>query len=346
MDGPAPSQKLARYIVGPIYDWAFFLAPPLLALVLGVALSGTHISDDPMVFAGEETTAIGLALGILIHAHLVIVVFRSHGNKTVFKRFPYRFTIVPVALVVGMLWSPWLAVIGSVLATFWDVYHSGAQTFGFARIYDAKAGNDRNAGRKADFVLNQLLYAGPIVAGATMLDHFEDFEEFEAVGSAFFTSVPARMVGNHAYFTWAVLGAGAAFLVYYVASAWKLHHSGRQTPWQKTFILATTGGVSIYTWGFNTWGEAFLIMNTFHAIQYFGIVWATERTNMRKLFRLETVAWGKPAMWVLFVSLALGYGLAVEAFAGSVQVWWAITIAVSLLHFWYDGFIWSVRKSS
>jgi hypothetical protein len=48
----------------------------------------------------------------------------------------------------------------SVLATFWDVYHSALQTFGFARIYDRKAGNDPMVGRRLDWHLNQLLYAG------------------------------------------------------------------------------------------------------------------------------------------------------------------------------------------
>jgi hypothetical protein len=67
----------------------------------------------------------------------------------------------------------------SVLVTFWDVYHSALQTFGFARIYDARAGNDPAVSRRLDWWLNQLFYVGPILAGATMMDHFEDFEEFE-----------------------------------------------------------------------------------------------------------------------------------------------------------------------
>ena len=40
----------------------------------------------------------------------------------------------------------------TVLAAFWDVYHSGAQTFGFARLYDQRAGNPPAEGRVLDFV--------------------------------------------------------------------------------------------------------------------------------------------------------------------------------------------------
>lgn len=50
--------------------------------------------------------------------------------------------------------------------------------------------------------------------------------------------------------------------------------------------------------------------------------------------------------WWLFVGSAVGYGIAVEAWAdGRSITWWSVTIVVSLMHFWYDGFVWSVRKS-
>jgi hypothetical protein len=29
---------------------------------------------------------------------------------------------------------------------------------------------------------------------------------------------------------------------------------------------------------------------------------------------------------------------------GDARHLWAITIVVSLMHFWYDGFVWSVRR--
>tara|TARA_A100001037_G_scaffold231882_1_gene210215 strand:+ start:292 stop:630 length:339 start_codon:yes stop_codon:yes gene_type:complete len=111
-----------------------------------------------------------------------------------------------------MISSLWGLITMSVLATFWDVYHSALQTFGFARIYDQKAGNNPAIGRRLDWHLNQFLYTGPILAGATMMDHLEDFGEYEEVGASFFTSIPGFMESNHSYVTWAILLAGAAFL--------------------------------------------------------------------------------------------------------------------------------------
>ena len=243
-----------------------------------------------------------------------------------------------------MVSSLWVLISVSVLATFWDVYHSALQTFGFARIYDRKAGNDAALGRRLDWHLNHLLYAGPILAGATVMDHIEDFGEYDEVGATFFTSIPGFMVSNQGFFTWAVLISGGGFLIYYVWTQLRLQRLGHAISLQKVYLLVSTGAVSIYTWGFNTFGEAFFIMNFFHALQYFGIVWAFEKKNMMKLFHVEGIRFGKPLAAVLFVAASGAYGFWVEALDTSIEALWAVTLIVSIMHFLYDGFVWSVRK--
>ncbi|MEM6993923.1 MAG: hypothetical protein AAF721_25645 [Myxococcota bacterium] len=177
MEDATPARRLrSAYIVKPWYDWVFFLLPPLAALLLGYVVSTSRSANEPFLWSDQNMTMSGLLLGVFIHAHLFIVLFRSHGNRKVLVEHPYRFSLVPACVLVGMMISPWVSVCCSVLATFWDVYHSGAQTFGFGRIYDAKVGNDPHQGRRLDFALNQLLYAGPSVAGATMMVHVEDID--------------------------------------------------------------------------------------------------------------------------------------------------------------------------
>ncbi|PRQ09869.1 hypothetical protein [Enhygromyxa salina] len=334
----------SRYIVSGWYDWVFFLLPPILALFVGMGISGTPFADDPFTWWGWEVTWSGLLIGVFIHAHLILVFVRSHGNKDIFRQHKLRFVVVPVLLYAAMVSSNYVLYTCSVIATFWDVYHSGMQTFGFGRIYESKAGNEPTRGRKLDWALNQLLYAGPIVAGAVMIDHFEDFNEFSDVGLMFFTKIPAWMDGNQAYFTWAMLGGGAGFLTYYLYAQFELHRAGHTVSWQKVFLYVTTGATSLYTWGFNSWGEAFFIMNLFHALQYFGIVWATENENMQRTLRVEGKPIGKWLTLGLFVGLALLYGTWVQYMDPGVHMWWALTLLVSLMHFWYDGFVWSVRK--
>ena len=332
----APSRS--PYIVGPVYDWVFFLLPPLLALGLGITISGTAFSDTPVHVFGREKTGAGLMMGTLIHAHLVAVLFRSHGNPTVFRRFPLRFLLVPVLAWAAIRGSEVVAVAATVLATFWDVWHSGAQTFGLARIYDRNQGNPPEAGRRLDFWLNQLMYAGPILAGATMLDHFSSFEPFKTVGMPWLASVPARMTATHRVWTLAVLAVGGAFLVFYAVASVRLARKGYRPSLHKVFLLVTTGACSLYSWGFDSWGEAFFIMNLLHAVQYLALVWATEGKRLRERLRRPG-----PAL-ALFLGAVFAYGVGAELLDPDLEGLWACTLVVSLMHFWYDGFIWSVTR--
>lgn len=328
------------YIVGPAFDWAFFLLPPLLALGLGIAISGTPFSDTPFRLLGQEKTGAGLLVGTIIHAHLVAVFFRSHGNPTIFRLYPLRFLLVPVVAWAAIRGSTVIAVAATVLATFWDVWHSGLQTFGLARIYDRNRGNPPGLGRRRDFWLNHLLYAGPILAGATMLDHFRGFESFSEVGMPWIGSVPAYMTATHRTWTLSVLAAGGAFLVFYVAASVRLARKGHPLSFHKVFLLVTTGACSIYTWGFNTWGEAFFIMNLVHAVQYLALVWAMEGERLRERLRLGS----RRMALVLFLAAVLAYGVSAELLDPDLESLWALTLVVSLMHFWYDGFIWSVAR--
>jgi hypothetical protein len=338
------SSKSARYIVSPGYDWAFFLLPPVTALWLGIMISGSAFADVGFEIAGGESTGAGLLIGTVIHAHLVAVFFRSHNNPAIFRLYPLRFILVPITLWLALVSSVWLAVTATVVATFWDVWHSGAQTFGFARIYDRNHGNPPHLARKLDFWANQLLYAGPILAGATLMDHVDVFDNYDAVGSALLTRVPAHVQGYQRYLTWAILIAGTMLLLAYVITHWRLHRRGHRVSPLKVYLVTSTGLCSIYTWGFNSWGEAFFIMNLFHAVQYLALVWAMEK---RRIMSRLGVSESRRGTWValsVFLGGVLAYGLGAELLDSDFRSLWAATIVVSLMHFWYDGFVWSVAK--
>src|SRR4051812_12837695 len=98
---------------------------PMLSLALGVLVSGwPSLASDEWLLAGEKDTLVGFFIGTVTHAHLVAVFFRSHGNPQIRKLYPIRFFIVPVVLWCAIVISPWIAVAVTVVATFWDVWHS------------------------------------------------------------------------------------------------------------------------------------------------------------------------------------------------------------------------------
>jgi hypothetical protein len=333
---------MKKYIVGPIYDWVFFLGAPMLSLTLGILVSGSFLTSDTHWLGGESDTLVGFFIGTVIHAHLVAVFFRSHGNPSIRRLYPIRFLVVPIVLYAAIIASPFIAVAATVVATFWDVWHSGAQTFGFARIYDRNHGTPPELGRRLDFWMNQLLYAGPILAGATLMDHFRTFDSFGSIGQAFFASVPARVEGNARFLAWGVLAVGAGFVVFYVWMYWRMAQRGHRPPWLKVWLVCSTGFVSVYTWGFNSWGTAFLIMNLFHGVQYLALVWAMEGKRIATLMRMPA----RPRIVLgIYLGGVLAYGLGVQALDADLTVLWAITMVVSLMHFWYDAFVWSVRKA-
>jgi hypothetical protein len=330
------------YLVSRRYDWAFFLLPPVLSLVVGILVANTSLATDQWELATEHDTLLGFFIAIVTHAHLVAGVFRSHGNAEIRKRYPIRFLIVPVVLWSAIVLSPWIAVAATVVATFWDVWHSGAQTFGFARIYERNHGTPPEVGRRLDFWLNQLMYAGPILAGATLMDHVSSFDDFDDVGDALLSSVPAQVEGIRGALAWGVLAVGAAFVAVYVITYWRLAQRGYRPPWLKIWIVGSTACVSVYSWGFNSWGQAFLIMNLFHAVQYLALVWAMEGKRIAKTFRLGSRPRAALAIYLASVTL---YGLGVAALDADFTMLWGLTLVVSLMHFWYDAFVWSVRRA-
>lgn len=333
--------RRSPYLVSPAYDWAFFLLPPLASLLLGIAVSGTAFSDGVLRIGERDSSLAKLLIGTLIHAHLVAVLIRSHGNPEIRRRHPLRFLLVPVLLFAVIRASPWIAITATIVATWWDVWHSGAQTFGFGRIYDRNAGNPPDAGRRLDYWLNQLLYLGPVLGGVTLLDHLLQFEHFQDLGTTLFGAVPVYAARWQRTLTAILLSAGTLFLIYYVLAYVRLHQKGYRVSLPKVFLLVSTGACSIYTWGLNSWGEAFFIMNLFHAVQYLALVWAREKEQLgRRLGPIGRRPW---LLCAIYLGAVLGYGVCAELLNPDLTTLWVVTLVVSLLHFWYDGFIWSVR---
>jgi len=142
-----------------------------------------------------------------------------------------------------------------------------------------------------------------------------------------------------------VLIAGAAFVGWYARSYLKLRRAGHRVSPHKVFLVASTGLCSIVCWGFDTWGEAFFVMNVIHAVQYLALVWATEHRHLAERAGLGDVRGGKALLLLGYLAVVLGYGAFAQLLDPRLETLWAITMAVSLLHFWYDGFIWSVRRA-
>ena len=345
---PINSGKISNggFIVSKWYDIIWFIGAPSLALLVAVIFLNSSLTEITITTQSDRGFGvIDIFIGTFIMSHLFIVFFRSHGNSNIFALHPVRFVAIPILLIVSMTYSIWILVTVSVIAIWWDVYHSAQQTFGLGRIYDMRIGNDAQAGRRLDHLLNTIIYLGPILAGASLMDHVYYFQEFQMLGvQSIGTDLPSYIFNHRSALTKIVLVIGIPFILYYLYAYWQLYKQGYVFSINKVILMATTAFVSIFCWGFNTFGEAYFVMNFFHAWQYFAIVWAFEKKNITQLFGLSGVKNGQYFGLFIFVFIAIAYGLWATIHNNHTQFIHSLILTVSILHFWYDGFIWSVRK--
>jgi hypothetical protein len=337
--------------VGPWYDGFWFLFSPLWAVALGWLATRAPLTDRVTLLDTTDTLAI-VGYSAITQSHLTITIARSHLNGNVFTQHKFRFVVVPLVLLGLFLYSKWAFALGAVIGTWWDVYHSSLQTFGFGRIYDAKAGNDPETGRRLDYILNLFLYAGPVLAGAVLASHLKSFGDFAGLepfslgfaelDSVVFTSVPPYVLENRLLLRYGVITLAVMFFVVYVLAYMRHRGSGYRLPWQKAAIFGSTAICSAYAWGFNSFGMGFLIMNVFHAVQYYALVWWTERRNLGRVFRTGHEGWKGAVLLVGFLAVSAAFGLPLAFQSGHGAA--SVLLACALMHFWYDSFIWSVRK--
>lgn len=324
-----------RAIRGPLFDALCFWGAPLLAVLFVWAWADAAAllpSDAGNVMVGVLVTGVA----ILTFAHLIAVVPRAYINREVFAQNRRRLTIVPALLLALLFLSPTALAIAAVLAVFWDVHHSAMQNFGIGRIYDLKAGQGGHTLRTTDLALNWLLYVGPIGTGAALLPHLDELQRLEATPLALLAQAPGLATAEAPLIRAAALGAWTiAILVALFAYAAE-RRRGYRMPAHKLALMLSTGLTSVIAWALSPPFVAFAIVNIFHAVQYFALVWVKEGGRIQE--RLAR----SPAL-PIFLGLCAAFGLAYHL-ARSFEVLLAPFIACSLLHFWYDSFIWSVRK--
>ncbi|NIM29079.1 MAG: hypothetical protein GTO67_14450 [Gammaproteobacteria bacterium] len=334
------------FMVSPVYDGILFIGAPLIGLVFALAmLGGLPWVMRPATMFGSNEALISIFIGVWTYAHLCAVVFRSHLNRDIYSRFKLRFTVVPLALFVGMLLSDWLLVTAVIIAVFWDVYHTAMQNFGFCRIYDSRQGSFSEKGRKLDIMVNHLLYVGPIVGGLSFAPTLNALDQYADVGWYFPIELADFLVFLQPRLTLLFLIGGSLFLAYYVYSYWQLSQEGYRVSRQKVTILFSTGITSVWAWGFLPPFYAFFVSNFYHALQYFGIVWAIENRNIRRTIGLSNLSSGAWITFAVFLLSLVAAGIAFKVY-GTGTIRWSLGIftVISLMHFWYDSFVWQAHK--
>jgi len=332
------SAKHSLWILDRWRDLLLFVGTPVLLIPIFTAAQARWSAQDIFLFVG--------AFGAMGH-HLPGMI-RAYGDPALFDRFKIRFVVAPVALLAVCIWSSVYNIQAvQLVALAWGIWHGMMQTYGFCRIYDAKASAKAAARAKIDLALCFAWFLAAVILSPmrfrTCLDLY-----YESGGPV----IPPAVILNGRYL---VLGALAIVTALFVWRQWRdWSKSGVISPIKLTLLVSSIA----FWWYCNNGVQNILVgialFEVFHDVQYLAIVWIYNRARverdesirgfMRFVFRRSGSLIG------VYVGLVLAYGsigftssgVSIEAIK---HVLIGIVTASALLHFYYDGFIWKVRET-
>ena len=355
MSEGAALPRASGWMVSPSWDMAFIIASPLVIVPALWILAHTAITPERLAIPVFAFATLG---------HHLPGYMRAYGDRELFERFKLRFTVVPpvifaVALLqvqpsfFGFEFAPPTSL--QLLMVVWGAWHWLMQIYGFMRIYDAKQGVGHGLTQRLDLAICFAIFIGGFL--------FSDSRTFSLMDLAWKAGIPtfsadalsmARLVAGIA-----IAGLGVAYVVNMLAE----RRRGRRMGGVKLTLALATGGIYTFSGLITTnllLGAA--VFEVFHAIQYLAIVWYFNRQlesrvgdafgPLRFLFRGRRLSL---ALYLLFVGvfgavfLAMGtprYGPIVssgEATDTLYILFSAFFVTSSLLHYYYDGFIWKLH---
>lgn len=329
---------LTRWILSKRLDLAFFVGTPLLIIPL-FWIAGRGIRPENLLLIVSAFGALG---------HHAPGLMRAYGDRKLFRRFWLRFTLAPLLAFGIFLFHPPEQIPGVMLILLsWGIWHFLMQTYGFARIYDAKVGSFETSTQRLDLAMCIVWSGACILFAPNRMNEFLSLAL--KAGLTAVLHVPMRAV----QITWLCLTVVVTVLFAFNVARRAMR--GEPVNLVKLFLFVSTFS---FFWLCSVTLTNLLIgvamFELFHDVQYLAIVWSFNRNRVEKdpdagpftrfLFRPGSGLVGA------YIGLVLAYGFV--AFAAErltsdrvQQLLFGIVAASNLLHFYYDGFIWKIREA-
>jgi len=333
----APKPRL--WILDSWRDLILYVGTPLLLVPVFALAQSRWSPQDIYLFVA--------AFGAMGH-HLPGMI-RAYGDRALFERFKWRFIFAPLFLLAVCTAFFWWDLKGILLVVFfWGVWHGLMQTYGFCRIYDAKTGTFDALTRRLDFAMCVIWFATAVALSPYRLS--DTLDTYYMCGGPF---IPPSVIE---FGQGLILLLAVAVSVLFVAHFCRLWIIGKRPNPVKLALLITS---IAFWWYCNNLVANILVgialFEVFHDVQYLSLVWIYNRNRvekdsniggfMRFVFRRSGSLMG------LYVGLVFAYGslayinghLGIETVK---RILTGVVTASTLLHFYYDGFIWKVRERS
>src|SRR5256714_11128206 len=262
----ATAPRSTPWILSSWRDLILYVGTPLLLVPMFALAQARWSAQDIYLFVA--------AFGAMGH-HLPGMI-RAYGDRALFERFRWRFIFAPVFLLVTCIAFYWWDLKGIVLVVFfWGVWHGMMQTYGFCRIYDAKAGSFAALSRRLDFALCLIWFAAAV---------FLSSQRMTVTLAARYSSggpfVPPPLLHGLQH---GLLFLAMAVSILFVGNfVWMSRRTKRPNP-VKLGLLVT----SITFWWYCNNGVSNLLVGialfeVFHDVQYLSLVWIYNRNRVEK----------------------------------------------------------------
>lgn len=341
-----------QYISSFSYDYFYFITSPLWITFLVLYLDQAHYLNYFL------TSNLNLGDGLLeltAVGHLFSVYIRTFNTSFFIKRFPKRIILFPLILVYINLFHPYIGFVLTSIGFGWDAYHSSMQTFGFGQILDARKKIYHEDTRIFDWFLNVIIYMGLLGLSKNWNDYFSIFETVLITNKIIANPFIASM--KNLFQTFCFVSVSMSLLLYvvyyfYLALKKKIFSFHKHVLYLSTFIACYFAFIKTQNFFISL-----LIVNAFHALQYWALVAYTENKEIERQrphlnitgFFTSSVSIGIIiAITALLIMLKLKFIPYSNQFLAHpiASVYMAIYTSTAFIHFYFDSFIWSVKEKS
>lgn len=329
-------RRRSGWILDPSRDLLLFVATPLLIVPLAWAARQRY--------SGEQILTLVLAFGAL--GHHMPGLMRAYGDRELFRRFRTRFLLVPLVLlpICGLFFVDQLVGMRLVVLV-WGIWHFLMQTYGFARIYDAKIGQVDALSRRTDWLLCVGWFGMAILHSPRRIGEF--------LGMAYQAGLPTEwgLPLEEARMAWTV--ATIAITVWGLSRwCWRALQGLPVSSAKVALLVISFGFFWFCTAQLSNLVLGVAMFEVFHDVQYLAIVWVFNRNRVKSGANVGSLSRflfrNSGALMGLYLGVIFAYGslsLVVDRVSTEIlrNLLYGIIATSNILHFYYDGFIWKVR---
>ena len=330
-------QRNQKWIISPSADVLFFIGTPLFCLVPLMALRQVV----------DAQTILFFIMSFFAMGHHLPGFMRAYGDPDLFGTFREKFLVAPLIVIVVVAISQFYTLHGLFLMVLlWEIWHLFMQHYGIMRIYDGKNKIFSKWNAKWDWFLTVCAFVTVVVYSPEyfyrILDHNQN------------VGLPFLSVSNVQLLKTVLLGITAFVLFCYLVNIAYRFTTRQKISFPKIVVMFTTLFLIYFGWiyiGDLTIGYA--AFAAFHDIQYFAIVWVYNNNLVKKqvktsrLLRTFFTSRSVPVLvgYVLisFLYGTINYSLELFDRATWIKSIEVLVISSTLLHYYFDGFIWKMR---